>query len=70
MTLKKFVDITLSIEEERAIKTTAQILREICNEFSDCDGCPFNGMCDQSGSYPHIFLEDFVKSCKKDLTND
>ena len=64
MILKKFVDVTLSPEEKNAINTTAQILREICNEFNDCEGCPFLGMCDQSGSYPHIFLEDFVKSCK------
>ena len=64
MTLKKSVEVTLSIEEVNAIKTTAQIMREICNEFNDCEGCPFMGLCDQSGTYPHIMLEDFVKDSK------
>ena len=67
MLLKKIVEYELSIEEEQAILTTAQVLREVCNEFNDCEGCPFVGMCDKSGSYPHLFLEDFVRNSKKTL---
>ena len=67
MILKKIVEVKLSAEEENAIKATAQILREICNEFDDCENCPFGGMCNTSSSYPHNILEDFVNNCKKTL---
>ena len=65
MILKKKVEFELSIEEEKAILVTAQVLREVCGEFSDCLGCPFVEMCDKSGSFPFLYLEDFVRGSKK-----
>lgn len=65
MELKQTVEITLSSKEAEAVKTTAQILREICNQFTDCgEACPFEKLCERSGTYPHASLEDFLENCK------
>lgn len=64
MVLKRMVKVTLSPSEEKAIKITAEIIKEICHEFNNCEGCPFAELCNEGSSYPHIFLEDFIKECE------
>ena len=63
MLIEKILKISLEEQEKEKILEVSAMFNEICDNCNDCEECPILDLCNTSGTYPHIALQELVKKC-------
>lgn len=60
MIIEKVIHLTITKEEQKALKKAETILEEVCNTFNEvCEECPLHIVC---GPSPHTTIYHCIKA--------
>ena len=74
MVVNRKIEVKLDPKEMAILRQAKDLLKEICDEFPDCDedGCPMGEICSQLNvavGKPHECIREIISSLEKTVDN-